>query len=66
MDQNKTPGVYIVEENAFPNSVVEVPTSVPVFLGYIETAKRGSKDVTGIPVRVNSLSEYNDLFGAGA
>ncbi len=23
----KTPGVYIVEQNAFPDSVVEVPTA---------------------------------------
>lgn len=28
----KTPGVYIVEKNAFPNSVVEVATAVPVLL----------------------------------
>ena len=26
MAQMKTPGVYIVEKNAFPNSVVEVST----------------------------------------
>jgi phage tail sheath protein FI len=25
----KTPGVYIVEKNAFPNSIVEVATAVP-------------------------------------
>ena len=30
----KTPGVYIVEKNAFPNSVVEVTTAVPAFIGY--------------------------------
>ena len=33
MANMKTPGVYIVEKNAFPNSVVEVPTSIPVFIG---------------------------------
>ena len=30
----KTPGVYIVEESAFPSSVVEVATAVPAFIGY--------------------------------
>ena len=29
MGQMKTPGVYVVEKNAFPNSVVEVATAVP-------------------------------------
>ncbi len=33
MAQYKTPGVYIVEKNAFPNSVVEVATAVPAFIG---------------------------------
>lgn len=35
----KTPGVYIDERNAFPNSEVGVKTSVPDFLGYTEEAK---------------------------
>jgi phage tail sheath protein FI len=30
----KTPGVYINEVNAFPNSVQEVPTAIPAFIGY--------------------------------
>ena len=34
----KTPGVYIVEKNAFPNSVVEVATAVPAFVGYTKIA----------------------------
>ena len=28
----KTPGVHIVEKNAFPNSVVKVATAVPAFI----------------------------------
>lgn len=39
----KTPGVYIVEKNAFPNQVVEVPTAVPGFVGYTQIhEKEGS------------------------
>lgn len=31
MAQMKTPGVYIVEKSAFPNSVVEAATAIPAF-----------------------------------
>lgn len=34
----KTPGVYIVEKSAFPNSVVEAPTAIPAFIGITEKA----------------------------
>jgi len=61
--QKKTPGVYIVEKNAFPNSVVEVPTAVPAFLGYTEKAVRGNTPLTNVPTRITSLAEYEALFG---
>jgi uncharacterized protein len=54
----KTPGVYINELNAFPNSVVEVPTAVPAFIGYTETAP-----TPNVPTRISSLAEYLLLFG---
>lgn len=34
-----TPGVYITEQNAFPNSVVAVATAVPVFIGYCRKSR---------------------------
>ena len=43
MPQMKTPGVYIVEKSAFPNSVVEVATAVPAFIGYTEKADNMGK-----------------------
>ncbi|MEO1676938.1 MAG: phage tail sheath C-terminal domain-containing protein [Pseudomonadota bacterium] len=61
--QPKTPGVYIVEKNAFPNAVVQVPTAVPAFIGHTERAQRGAQDVTGKPVRLSSLNEYEGIFG---
>ena len=36
----KTPGVYLVEKDAFPGSVVEVATAIPAFIGYTEKAER--------------------------
>ncbi len=55
----KTPGVYINELNAFPNSVVEVPTAVPAFIGYTETSP-----TPNVPTRISSLAEYLLLFGS--
>lgn len=59
----KTPGVYIVEKNAFPNSVVEVATAVPAFIGYTERAKNGTKSLINVPSRITSLAEYEQYFG---
>lgn len=61
--QIKTPGVYIQELNAFPNSVVEVATAVPAFIGYTEKAIRGNKSLTNLPTRISSFREYLDYFG---
>jgi uncharacterized protein len=57
----KTPGVYIVEKNAFPNSVVQVATAVPAFIGYTEKVPPGPN----VPTRLSSLAEYESYFGKG-
>ncbi len=59
----KTPGVYVVEKNAFPNSVVEAPTAVPAFIGYTEKAENGNKSLLNIPWRITSMAEYQLYFG---
>lgn len=61
----KTPGVYIVEKNAFPNSIVEVATAVPAFIGYTERADNKGKSLTRKPTRISSISEYQQYFGFG-
>lgn len=61
----KTPGVYIVEKNAFPNSVVQVATGIPVFIGYTETAARGDQNLQNMPTRISSMADYHGIFGAG-
>ncbi|MCJ8208321.1 phage tail sheath subtilisin-like domain-containing protein [Mucilaginibacter sp. RS28] len=60
-----TPGVYIEEKNAFPNSAVAVETAVPVFIGYTSVAVRNGKSLLRQPVRITSFAEYIELFGAG-
>ncbi|MGI0116757.1 phage tail sheath family protein [Zooshikella sp. RANM57] len=63
MAQMKTPGVYIQEKNAFGNSIVEVATAVPVFIGYTEIAMSNGKSILNQPWPISSLSEFETYFG---
>ncbi|MEL1242810.1 phage tail sheath C-terminal domain-containing protein [Flavobacterium sp. DGU11] len=63
MSSMKTPGVYVVERSAFPNSVVEVATAVPAFIGYTAKAMNGTKSLLGTPWRITSLAEFAQYFG---
>jgi len=65
MGQMKTPGVYIVEKSAFPNSVVEVATAVPAFIGYTERADNKGKTLLNKPWRITSMAEFYDYYGFG-
>lgn len=58
-----TPGVYIAEKNAFPNSIVPVNTAVPAFIGYTEKALNQQRDLRNKPIRISSLGEYRMFFG---
>lgn len=59
----KTPGVYIVEKNAFPNSVVEVATAVAAFVGHTEWADNHNTPLTLRPWPLSSMAEYHQYFG---
>lgn len=64
MSEMKTPGVYIVEKNAFPNPVVEVATAVPAFVGYTERADNQGRTLRNRPWRISSLAEFHEHFGS--
>ncbi len=57
-----TPGVYIDEVNAFPNSVVQVATAVPAFIGYTPNASYEGKSYTMKPVRITSMNQFVAFF----
>jgi len=61
----KTPGVYIQEKSAFPNSVAGVETAIPAFVGYTEKAKFKGQSLLNKPVRVDSFKEFEQFFGIG-
>ncbi|WP_288738858.1 phage tail sheath subtilisin-like domain-containing protein, partial [uncultured Parabacteroides sp.] len=63
MGSMKTPGVYIVEKNAFPNSVVEAPTAIPAFIGITEKAMNGNDDLKNKPWKISSMTEFIKYFG---
>ncbi|WP_226935609.1 phage tail sheath C-terminal domain-containing protein [Janthinobacterium sp. GW458P] len=63
MAQYKTPGVYIVEQNAFPNSVVEVATAVPAFIGHTERASHKGAPLSNKPWRITSMAEFEACYG---
>lgn len=65
MGSMKTPGVYIVEKSAFPNSVVEAPTAIPAFIGITEKAVNGKDELKGKPWKISSMTEYLKYFGGG-
>src|SRR6218665_1067203 len=58
----KSPGVYINELNAFPNSVVAVATAVPAFIGYTPQAVYEGKSFTNTPVKITSLADFTTIF----
>lgn len=58
-----TPGVYIQEQDAFPNSAVPVETAIPAFVGYTEKAVYNKKDLTLKPTRISSFGELLLYFG---
>ncbi len=58
-----TPGVYIAEKSAFPNTVVEPATAVTAFIGWTERAEYNGNSLRGKPMRLSSLADFHAYFG---
>jgi len=63
MAKYKPPGVYVEEVSLFLNSVVQVPTDIPVFIGYTQTPMYEGQDYTNRPFPIYSRSHYELIFG---
>ena len=59
----KTPGVYVEEIPKFPPSIAAVETAIPAFIGYTEKAIRNGESLIKKPTRIESIAEYELLFG---
>jgi len=64
MNENtiKSPGVYIDEINAFPNSVVPIATAVPAFIGYTPQAAYQGKSYTNKAQKITSFAEFQAIY----
>lgn len=58
----RTPGVYLEEANAFPNSVVPVATAVPAFIGYTPQAMYEGKSYTNVAQKISSFAEFKAIY----
>lgn len=59
----KTPGVYVEEIPKFPPSIAPVETAIPAFIGYTEKAMRNGESLFNKPTRIESIAEFELLFG---
>jgi phage tail sheath protein FI len=67
MAQYKTPDVYVQEKSTLPPSVAEVPTAIPVFVGYTAiTVNSKNESVTMQPIKIKNMAEYRSVFGGKA
>jgi len=58
----QTPGVYINEINAFPNSVVPVATAVPAFIGYTPQAMYEGQSYTNVAQKITSFADFQAIY----
>ncbi|WP_299183390.1 phage tail sheath C-terminal domain-containing protein [uncultured Aquimarina sp.] len=63
MSRFLTPDVYTEEVPLLPQSVAEVSTAVPAFIGYTEKAVKNGKDIRNKAIRVSTLLEFKEGFG---
>ncbi|MBL4648038.1 MAG: phage tail sheath family protein [Gammaproteobacteria bacterium] len=59
----KTPNVYVEQNSILPEiPTAEIATAVPVFIGYTEKTRLTNKHQSDV-IRINSLLEYENIFG---
>ena len=58
----KSPGVYLNDLNAFPNSIVPVATAIPAFVGYTPQAVYEGKSYLNVPQKISSFSEFCAIY----
>lgn len=59
----KTPGVYINEINTSTGNAIRVATAIPAFIGYTPKAEYSGKSYHNIPLKINSLQEFENVYG---
>lgn len=57
------PGVYMEEIPSTPAQIAQVKTDVPVFIGFTEKVLYEETDLTFLPKKIHSLTEFEAIFG---
>ena len=63
MVERKTPSVYIQETSGFSNTIVEVETAAPAFVGYTQKAALGTRGLAMTPFRISNFDAFTTGFG---
>ena len=64
LSEPRGPGAYIDEPSVSPPPIVGVPTAIPGFIGYTQKARISGKPAFNEAIRINSLADYEEIFGA--
>ncbi|MEW7289102.1 phage tail sheath family protein [Aquimarina sp. 2304DJ70-9] len=63
MSRFLTPDVYTEEVPLLPQSVAEVSTAVPAFIGYTEKTEKNGESIKNAAYRISTLLEFKEAFG---
>lgn len=66
MSKFLTPDVYTEEVPFLPQSVAQVSTAVPAFIGFTEKSVKDGGSVKNKAIRVGTLLEFKEIFGNAA
>jgi uncharacterized protein len=59
----RTPGVNLEGSKVPAQSIAEVETAIPAFIGYTEKVLYKRNSLKHVPTRISSVSEYTERFG---
>jgi uncharacterized protein len=62
----KTPGAYIEETSVRHQSIAQVETAIPAFIGFTQLVSHYGPSLVNRPIRISSLTEYENIFGLPA
>lgn len=63
MIENRTPGVFVKETHTGLNTLKNIPTAIPAFIGYTAKTEYMAQSMINIPKKVTSLDEFKKFFG---
>lgn len=63
MAKLNSPGIYTEEIPRFSSPVTEEASAVPAFIGYTEITEKSGNTLINNPLKINSITEFESIFG---